>query len=154
MFVCTHGHTQPQPFKCHGLTKSNRTHKQYTLVCDTVWVPVVWIYSLSFLPLSSSSPPLFSFFPPWSGRGAASCAPALLLGHFCPTWSSIGLQDRGSPVGCGCYKFIYSGSTILQVKEPIVINRPHSAKRDCHIGVKLIPPDLVHVSCVSAISSI
>ena len=35
MTVCTHGHTQPQPFMC--LTESSRTHKQYTLEWDTVW---------------------------------------------------------------------------------------------------------------------
>lgn len=62
MFVCTHGHTQPQPFMCHGLTKSNRTHKQYTLECDTVWVPVVanvlTFFLTSFFFLSSS----FLFF--------------------------------------------------------------------------------------------
>lgn len=96
MFVWTHGHTQPQPFMCHGLTKSNRTHKQYTLECDTVRVLILWIYSLFSLPLSSSSLPPFSFFPPWSGRGAASCAQALLLGHFCPTLCPTELQARGS----------------------------------------------------------
>lgn len=86
--VCTHVwiHTQPQLFMCHGLTKSNQTHKRYTLECNTAWVPVVWMYSLFSLPLSSSSPPPSAFFPPWFGRGAASCAPALLLSRFCPTW--------------------------------------------------------------------
>lgn len=66
--------------------KSNQTHKRYTLECNTAWVPVVWMYSLFSLPLSSSSPPPSAFFPPWFGRGAASCAPALLLSRFCPTW--------------------------------------------------------------------
>lgn len=62
MIVCTHGHTQPQPFMCHGLTESNRTHKQCTPECDTVWVPVVWMlltfFLTSFFFLSSS----FIFF--------------------------------------------------------------------------------------------
>lgn len=86
--VCMHvwTHTQAQPFMCHGLTKSNQTHKRYTLECNTVWVPVVWRYSLFSLPLSSSSPPPFASSLPWFERGAASCAPALLSGRFCPTW--------------------------------------------------------------------
>lgn len=94
MSVCKHGHIQPLPFMCHGLTKKqSNTQEQYTPESDTVRAAVVWLYSLSSLPLSSSSPPPFSFFPPWFGRGAASCARALLLGHFCPTWW---LQARGT----------------------------------------------------------
>lgn len=64
----------------------------------SVWysMPVLRLYSLFFLPLSSSSPLPSSFSPPWFGRGAASCAQALLLGHFCPTWFPTGLQAKGS----------------------------------------------------------
>lgn len=166
MFVCTHGHTQPQPFLCHGLTKSNRTHKQHTLECHTVWVSVVWSYSLFSLPLSSSSPPPFSFSPLWFGRGAASCAPAPLLGRFCPTWRPKGLQGRKRiEQGWAMYgnvtvltviwyrieehRFIQWASVMLHraywvwqlqgldIGKTAVVTGPHWAERDFHIGVTL-----------------
>lgn len=95
--VCMHAWTHTtsafyvsRPDKKQSNTQTIHTRVRYSMSAGCA------NYSLFSLPLSSSSPPPFSFFPPWFGRGAASCAPALLLGHFCPTWCPTGLQGRGS----------------------------------------------------------